>query len=266
MSKGTGKLKVALFILAISAITVYIGNFAYAILSNQKGGTFGDTFGAANAFFSGGALVMLIYAIILQRDELGIVREERDDTRQILSGQEKINAQQKTALDRQAFEQSFYSLLSLISTMRQTASSDSSPVSPSTTLTTVSSDVRRKLRASEGLADIENTNSLHKLSSLAKLLITSHEILSEQNFESVQIKPHLSALRSFVDSQTAFILIPFVLRESTDPRKTIADLGVENYLDEQCIDHLKELLATELPSFNVTGQDIHQSTKVQIKV
>ena len=105
-------LKSWLVVALIVVPTAYIFNFIYAVNTNQSGGTFGDTFGAANALFSGTALMALVYAIILQREELAIVREERNDTRRLLEGQEELNELQKHALDRQVFEQSFSSVLS----------------------------------------------------------------------------------------------------------------------------------------------------------
>lgn len=89
----------------------YALNFLYAVTSEQTGGTFGDTFGAANALFSGTALLMLVLAVSLQREELQEVKEERNDTRKLLVGQEALNEMQKTALERQIFEQTFGSLL-----------------------------------------------------------------------------------------------------------------------------------------------------------
>ena len=85
----------------------YAANFAYALYQKQSGGTFGDTFGAANALFSGVALMMLVYAVLLQRDELEIIKQDRDTTRELLSGQERINALQEAALKQQIFDQSF---------------------------------------------------------------------------------------------------------------------------------------------------------------
>jgi len=80
---------------------VYVFNFVYAIYSKQSGGTFGDTFGAANALFSGFALLMLVLAVILQRDELNLVKDERNQTRKILDEQRILNDAQKSALNRQ---------------------------------------------------------------------------------------------------------------------------------------------------------------------
>jgi hypothetical protein len=113
--KSTSKLRFWLKIAIFFIPCAYAVNFWYALNQNQTGGTFGDTFGAANALFSGVALMMLVYAVVLQRDELEITKEDRDTTRNLLSGQERINALQESALNRQIFEQSFNSLLRLVS-------------------------------------------------------------------------------------------------------------------------------------------------------
>ncbi|MBU4605190.1 MAG: hypothetical protein KKH66_09820, partial [Proteobacteria bacterium] len=50
-----------------------------------KSGTFGDTFGAANALFSGLAFGGVIVAILLQRKELELQRKELELTRRELA-------------------------------------------------------------------------------------------------------------------------------------------------------------------------------------
>ena len=68
----------AVAILVIFAICAGYG--AVAICFNQYSwevrGQFGDVFGALNAFFSGLAFAGVIYAIMLQREELALQREE----------------------------------------------------------------------------------------------------------------------------------------------------------------------------------------------
>lgn len=108
--KSTDKLKICLQFAFIIAPTAYVINFVYAY-SSESGGAFGDAFGAANAFFSGTALLMLVFAVILQREELEVVRDERNDTRKLLEGQEELNSLQKSALEKQIFEQTFSSIL-----------------------------------------------------------------------------------------------------------------------------------------------------------
>ncbi len=55
-------------------------------------GTFGDAFGAANAAFTGLALMGLVLSIILQRRELSIVKDERRSTQQALQLQIGISS------------------------------------------------------------------------------------------------------------------------------------------------------------------------------
>lgn len=105
----------------------YLANFIYAIQSDQTGGSFGDTFGAANAFFSGTALLMLVLAVILQREELEQVKEERNDTRELLAGQSEINKLQRDAIERQIFEASFLSQFKMIVEEKQRLKSVVSP-------------------------------------------------------------------------------------------------------------------------------------------
>ena len=55
----------------------------------QDRGTFGDMFGSVNALFSGFAFVGVIYAIILQSNELKLQRNELKFTRDELAGQKE---------------------------------------------------------------------------------------------------------------------------------------------------------------------------------
>ena len=48
-------------------------------------GQFGDMFGSANTLFSGLALAGIIYAILLQKRELGLQRQELKHTREVLA-------------------------------------------------------------------------------------------------------------------------------------------------------------------------------------
>jgi hypothetical protein len=98
--------------------TVLLGlygvNFVYAFQRGDSSGTFGDTFGAVNALFSGSALFFLVLAFFSQREELDLMKEERTETRKLISQQQELFSLQKFALDRQVFEQTFFSLLALI--------------------------------------------------------------------------------------------------------------------------------------------------------
>lgn len=75
-------------------------------LSIGESGTFGDSFGALNALFTGLGFMGLLVTIFLQREDLKLTREELSETRQ------EIKIQSKT-FQQQQFEDSFYRLLTL---------------------------------------------------------------------------------------------------------------------------------------------------------
>lgn len=70
-------------------------------------GQFGDSFGVINTLFSALALGGVIYAILLQQEELGLQREELKNTREEMEGQ-------KLATRKQNFESSFFQLLKML--------------------------------------------------------------------------------------------------------------------------------------------------------
>lgn len=76
-------------------------------------GTFGDMFGAINALFSGLAFASLIYAILLQREELRLQRTELADTRKVLESQRQEASTQNETLAQQTFDNTFFQLLRL---------------------------------------------------------------------------------------------------------------------------------------------------------
>lgn len=87
-------------------------------------GQFGDMFGAVNALVSAFAFAGLIYAITLQRTDLGLQREELKlqrqelaDTREVLDKQEKQLRQQTETMQRQQFEGTFFQLVTLFSSI-----------------------------------------------------------------------------------------------------------------------------------------------------
>jgi|GEM_PF-3228153 len=78
----------------------------YLSLFDKEGvthGTFGDMFGAANSIFSAFAVIGVAYSVAMQRKELSLTREDRDDTRSILKDQQDN-------LKRQRFETTFFNL------------------------------------------------------------------------------------------------------------------------------------------------------------
>ncbi len=76
-------------------------------------GTFGDTFGAVNALFSGLAFAGLIATLLYQKEELKLQREDLQQTREELKGQREEFEEQNKTLKRQRFENTFFNMLSL---------------------------------------------------------------------------------------------------------------------------------------------------------
>jgi hypothetical protein len=95
----------AIFITVISiiAIQIAIGITVYKFLPDwPTRGQFGDVFGAANALFSGLAFAGLIYAILLQREDLALQRKELELTRQELQRSAAAQEKSESALSAQA--------------------------------------------------------------------------------------------------------------------------------------------------------------------
>ncbi len=87
-------------------------------VAQQDRGPIGDSFGVINSLFSGLAILGLVYAILLQRQELHLVKDERDDTRKILNNQQSALDSQNRLTKKQAFETTFFNLLTLITSSR----------------------------------------------------------------------------------------------------------------------------------------------------
>lgn len=69
-------------------------------------GQFGDSFGAVNALFSGLAFIGVIYAVLLQKEELRLQREELEKTRDEFK-------QQNETLSQQRFENTLFNLINM---------------------------------------------------------------------------------------------------------------------------------------------------------
>lgn len=89
--------------------------FCYAILliylawpideiSINKAGSFGDSFGILTSLFSALAFSGMIITILLQKEELGLQRQELADTRREITAQKEI-------LRTQSFNDNFYRLI-----------------------------------------------------------------------------------------------------------------------------------------------------------
>lgn len=77
----------------------------------EKSGSLGDAFGLTNALFSALAFAALLYAILLQREELALQRRELELTREELAGQKEQLLQQNRTMARQRFENTFFAML-----------------------------------------------------------------------------------------------------------------------------------------------------------
>lgn len=88
---------------AIVAAWAAIAVAAYFALPDwEKRGQFGDVFGAVNALFSGLAFAGLIFAILLQREDLELQRQELTLTRHELARTAEAQVQSEAALRAQA--------------------------------------------------------------------------------------------------------------------------------------------------------------------
>lgn len=99
-----GSLLVILGVLYLYSVWI---NSRYTVLANR--GLFGDKFGAPNALFSGLAFVGIIYAILLQRQELGLQRKELrsavEESHRTTEALEKSNIEAAKSRSAQVFEQ-----------------------------------------------------------------------------------------------------------------------------------------------------------------
>ncbi|MHA7899465.1 MAG: putative phage abortive infection protein [Henriciella sp.] len=111
-------------IFAIAAVLIFgvwILNFFAGLdpkIFNGRG-TFGDSFGISNSLFSGLALAGVIYAIILQRAEIGLTRQELRRTKDILDQQSKSLKLQNEETKKQIFENTFFQLLRVFSDLTE---------------------------------------------------------------------------------------------------------------------------------------------------
>ena len=92
-----------------------VATFTYLLLPDwQSRGQFGDVFGAVNSLFSGLAFSGLIFAILLQREDLELQRQELTLTRQELSRSASAQEQSEGSLRAQAASSASTARLSTI--------------------------------------------------------------------------------------------------------------------------------------------------------
>lgn len=89
-----------IFILLFFILYFLIVRYFYPVMSDS--GLFGDMFGGINALFSGLAFLGVIYAIVLQREELRLQRKELELTRKELKRTAQAQEKSERALSKQA--------------------------------------------------------------------------------------------------------------------------------------------------------------------
>ncbi len=90
-------------VLFILVVQIAVGISVYNLLPNwPTRGQFGDIFGLANSLFSGLAFAGVIYAILLQREDLALQRKELELTRKELKRSASAQEQSEVALKAQA--------------------------------------------------------------------------------------------------------------------------------------------------------------------
>lgn len=95
------KISIAIIVFAVLFLAYFLAvTFFYPDIANQ--GQFGDMFGGLNAFFSGLAFLGVIYAIVLQKEELGLQRKELELTRKELKRTAEAQEKSEEALSKQA--------------------------------------------------------------------------------------------------------------------------------------------------------------------
>ena len=101
--KGDSVLTGLLLLFGVVLLIQVIGGFAIYSFFEEWGdrGTFGDMFGAVNTLFSGLAFAGVIYAILLQRQELRLQREELELTRNELAKSAEAQQSSSEALRQQ---------------------------------------------------------------------------------------------------------------------------------------------------------------------
>ncbi|MGR9249962.1 putative phage abortive infection protein [Rhizobium leguminosarum] len=98
----------------IAVAALWSLNWVYGIyLGASAQGPFGDTFGAVNALFSGLAFVAVIHAILMQRYEIALAKEDAATTKAILDDQSSHLETQIANERRRGFEDTFFKMLSL---------------------------------------------------------------------------------------------------------------------------------------------------------
>ncbi len=89
-------------LVVVFVFSVYFFVVRYLLPGWTESGQFGDMFGGLNALFSGLAFLGVIYAIFLQKEELGLQRKELELTRKELKRTAEAQEKSQEALSKQA--------------------------------------------------------------------------------------------------------------------------------------------------------------------
>ena len=100
-----------LVVLVLWGANYYVGIWFW---KETDRGLNGDMFGAVNALFSGFAFAGLIYAVLMQRDELKIAKQDMALTKKMLNEQSDHLKDQNLHSDLQMFETTFFQMLRLL--------------------------------------------------------------------------------------------------------------------------------------------------------
>lgn len=107
--------KMIMLVLVIWVLSAFLIVFGLDNWSDR--GTFGDLFGAVNALFSGLAFAGLIYAIVLQKRDLKMQREEIIQNRTELKKSAKAQQNSEKALEEQVNQMKITSKLNALNTI-----------------------------------------------------------------------------------------------------------------------------------------------------
>jgi hypothetical protein len=101
-------------VLGFLVVTLWVINLVVVYCWPERG-TFGDMFGAVNALFTGLAFAAVIYAILIQRHEVGLLKKELSRSKEILEEQQALAGSQIKAQKKQQFEATFFNLFRVFS-------------------------------------------------------------------------------------------------------------------------------------------------------
>lgn len=96
---------VVALVITLWTITPFAVRMLYPDITHQ--GQFGDLFGSVNALFSGLAFVGVIFAILLQREELKLQRQELAATRTELARAAAAQEESRNALQKTIYAQAY---------------------------------------------------------------------------------------------------------------------------------------------------------------